>query len=59
MHDPETDKKLIRHQNNNAIVKHSAGEIIPQDNKRISVKYEAHENIGYEVDKTIYMRLIK
>ena len=43
--EPATKNKFGMHQDNNAIVKHAVHEIILQENIKLSVKYETHENI--------------
>ena len=45
-----TKKIFSRQKENNAIVKNVVDYIILQDNKKITVEYESHENINSEVD---------
>ena len=56
---PATKKKFIRKNENNSIVQHSVYDIILQDNKKISVKDETHENINSEVDEEKLYKLDK
>ena len=48
MQEHSTKKSFGRHQDKNTIVKHKFDKIIPQDNKKLIVKYESQENIDDE-----------
>ena len=48
---PETKNKFNRHQENNYIVNHAVGDIILQENKKLSVNDEAQENVDSEVNE--------
>ena len=49
--DPATKKKFNRKKENNDIFQNSVDDIILQDNMKLSVEEEEHENIDSEVDK--------
>ena len=57
--EPETKKKFGIQQENNAIVQHAVDEIILQEKKILSVKYETHENIDYEFNEDELYRFDK
>ena len=57
--DPATRKKFGINQENNAIVQHAVDEIILQEKKILSVKYETHENIDYEFNEDELYRFDK
>ena len=49
--DPETTKIFGRKKENNTVIQNSFDEIILQQNKKLSVEGETHQNINYEVDE--------
>ena len=49
-HDPVSNKKFNRHQDNNAIVNHVVDEIILQEVLISGVEYKTHDDINYEVN---------
>ena len=50
-HDPATNKKFVRQQEKNYVIQHAFDEIILQENEKLSVKDETHENIDDEFDE--------
>ena len=44
-------KKFNKNQENNDRVQNTADEIIQQENNKLGAKYEAHENINYDIDE--------
>ena len=44
-------RKINRHQENNDVVQHVVNYIIFQQNKKLSVEDESHENINSKVDE--------
>ena len=57
--EPVTNNNFGSQQENNAIIQHAFDEIIPQQNKKISVKYETHENMNDQVDEDELYKLNK
>ena len=51
MHNPETKKRFGIQQDNNTVIQHTVYYITLQENERLSLKYETHENIDDEVDE--------
>ena len=49
--EPSPQKEFFRQQYNNSIVQNSVDELILQENKKLGVKYETHENIYDELDE--------
>ena len=49
--EPATKKKFRRHEDNNSIVKHEFDEIILQETKTLSVKYDTHKKRLDEINE--------